>query len=62
MNTIVTFHSLPAIDCGQFDIADDGVYIEGALVDKAFMESAGFYLVCENVAQAQQVRNLIENA
>jgi hypothetical protein len=62
MSHIVTFHPSPTIDCGRFDIALDGVYIEGALIDKAFMESAGFYLVCESQEQAQTVRELIESA
>ena len=61
----VFFNPLAAdhgIDCGQFDIKPDGVYIEGALIDKAFMASGAYYLQCESVEQAAQVRKMIEEA
>jgi hypothetical protein len=62
MKTIITYHNSPSIDCGQYDIMPDGIYIDGALIDLEFMRSAGFYLTCDNAQQAAIVRGLIEGA
>jgi hypothetical protein len=44
---------------GAFEIRDDGVYIDTALIDKEFMESGEYWIQCDSVAQAAKVRELI---
>ncbi|MEY4427216.1 MAG: hypothetical protein RL535_1514 [Pseudomonadota bacterium] len=44
---------------GAFEVRGDGVYIDGALIDKEFMGSGDYWLQCDSVAQAVKVRELI---
>jgi hypothetical protein len=50
------------VKMGAFEIRDDGVYIDTALIDKEFMESGEYWLQCDSVAQAAKVRELIMEA
>jgi hypothetical protein len=36
-----------------------GVYVDGALIDREFMESGDYWLQCDSVAQAAKVRGFI---
>jgi hypothetical protein len=47
------------VNMGAFEIRADGVYVDGALIDREFMESGEYWLQCDSVAQATKVRELI---
>jgi hypothetical protein len=47
------------VNMGAFEIRADGVYVDGALIDREFMESGDYWLQCDRVAQAAKVRELI---
>jgi hypothetical protein len=47
------------VNMGAFEVRDDGVYVDGALVDLEFMESGDYWLQCDSVAQSAKVSELI---
>jgi len=44
---------------GAFEVRGGGVYVDGALIDREFMESGDYWLQCYSVAQAIKVRGFI---
>jgi hypothetical protein len=47
------------VNMGAFEVRAYGVYVDGALIDREFMESGDYWLQCDSVAQAAKVRGFI---